>query len=167
MAIALGFSRELSTLAGLMLRGRQTLGMVGEQYARIMCEAHGYLADIDHNRSCGDLRVVCPSGQVLRVEVKAARIGKDGYFQFCVTRRTKKGYIKTSCTNCDALMMLGVTASGRIEIYIVPSQMCQNYSIIKFSPKLSANHKWKQYRQFPGNLSFKVVEELHREILAS
>lgn len=167
MAIALGFSRELATLAGLMMRGKQTLGLVGEQYARIMLEAHGYLVDVNKDRLCGDLRVVCPSGQVLRVEVKSTKLNKDGRFQFCITRRTKSGYIKTSCANCDAVMLLGVTASGRVEIYIIPSQVIANYSIVKFSPKLSANHKWKQYRQYPGSLSFKAIEDLSREVLAS
>ena len=164
MGISLGFSRELSTLAMLMSGSRVTLGKTGERYAQILLEAHGYLANIDHKLKCGDLRVCTPSGTVMRVEVKAARVGSGGYYQFCLTRRTKQGRIKTSCAQCDAVILLGISASGRIEIYVLPAQAVQDRAIIKIPSKLSGKSHWKQYRQYPGAVSLDAVEGLRREV---
>jgi len=166
MGISLGFSRELSTLAFLMSGDRVTLGRAGEIYAKILLEAHGYLSDIDHERRRGDLRVVTPSGTIMRVEVKAARIGKDGSYQFCVNRKTKSGRVKTSCNDCDAVILLGITASGRVEIYVLPAKAAANYRIIKIRPKSSGKNHWNQYRQHCGNVNLTEIEGLNREILA-
>lgn len=165
MGISLGFSRELSSLAYLMSGDRVTLGRTGEVYARILFEAHGYLADIDHARKRGDLKVTTPSGTIMRVEVKAARVGKDGYYQFCLTRRTKSGRIKTSCAECDAVVLLGIAASGRVEIYVLPAIAAQHLSIIKIPANLSAKTRWKQYRQHVGSVNLNAIEGASRELL--
>lgn len=165
MGISLGFSRELSSLAYLMSGDRVTLGRTGEVYAKILLEAHGYLADIDHDRKRGDLRVVSPAGTVMRVEVKAARLGKDGSYQFCITRRTKQGRIKTSCCDCDAVVLLGIKPSGTVEIYVIPAKAAQHISIIKIRTNSSGKSRWKQYRQHCGNVSLNAIEGLQREIL--
>lgn len=165
MGISLGFSRELSSLAYLMSGERTTLGRTGELYATILMEAHGYLAQITHDYQRGDIRVVSPSGTVMYVEVKTARVNKDGYFQFCITRRTKTGRIKTSCRNCDAVILLGINRSGLVEIYVLPAKAVQDYSIIKIPTKLSAKSHWKQYRQHVGNVNLNEIERLRREIV--
>lgn len=167
MPIALGFSRELSSLAFLMSGSRVTLGKTGEIYAQRMFEAHGYLADIDHQLKCGDLKVITPSGTVMRVEVKAARVNKDGYYQFCVTRRTKQGRIKTSCKDCDALVLLGIAASGKVDIYVVPAKVVTHQSIIKIGAKQGQKSRWKQYRQHLGAISLNEIEEARRDIDSS
>lgn len=164
MAIALGFQRELSVLAYLMSGTRTTLGKTGEMFAKITLEAHGYLADIEHERQLGDLRVVTPAGSIMRVEVKTARVNKDGYFQFCVERRTKKGRLKTSCRKCDAVILLGVNQSGRVEIYVLPAKAATNISIIKIPAKLSGRTRWKQYRQHMGRVNLNEIESANREI---
>jgi len=167
MAIALGFSRELSTLAYLMTGTRITLGKVGEYYAKILLEAHGHLADLDHQRGQGDLRVVCPSGTVLRVEVKASRLSKRQYFEFCLKKYNGKT-MKTDCSGADAILLLGVKPSGRVEIYVVPQPAAANVKVIKVPSKLSPSKSiWHQYRQHVGNINFKEIEELNRELLGS
>lgn len=164
MGISLGFSRELSTLSYLMCGDRVTLGRTGELYAKILLEAHGYLADIDHERKRGDLKVWSPAGTILRVEVKAARLSKDGSYQFCMNRKTKTGRVKTSCGDCDAVILLGITKAGRVEIYVLPAKAAQNYKIIKIRPKLKGKNRWAQYRQQCGNVNLNEVEGLNREI---
>lgn len=164
MGISLGFSRELSSLAYLMSGDRCSLGRAGEMYAKILCEAHGYLADIMHERFNGDLRVVAPSGVVLRVEVKTARVSKRGYYEFGLKIKTKTGQIRTDCANCDAILLLAISASGRVEIYVLPAKAAANVKVIKIPAKLSGKSHWKQYRQFTGAVSFSAIEGATREI---
>jgi hypothetical protein len=164
MGISLGFSRELSSLAYLMSGDRVTLGKTGELYAKILFDAHGYLSEIDHQRLNGDLRVCTPSGVVMRVEVKAARVGKGGYYQFCLTRRTRTGYVKTSCRNCDAVVLLGITASGRVEIYVLPAKAVQDRAIIKIPAKTGGKSQWRKYRQHPGAVNLNEIEGLRRDL---
>jgi len=163
MGISLGFSRELSTLSFLMSGDRCSLGRAGEMYAKILFEAHGYLADIEHERQLGDLRIVTPAGSILRVEVKTARLSKRDYFEFGLKVKTKGGTYRTNCEKCDAVVLLGVNRSGRVEIYVLPAKAAANVSQIKIPSKLSAKSHWKQYRQYTGNINLSSVEELNRE----
>lgn len=167
MGISLGFSRELSTLAYLMTGDRCSLGKAGEMYAKILLEAHGYLADIDHKRLHGDLKVIAPSGLVMRVEVKTARLSKRKYFEFALTVKNKAGQTCTDCKKCDAIILLGIQPSGRVEIYVLPAKGAANVKHINIPAKTSGKSHWKQYRQHVGNVSLNEIEGANRELLDS
>jgi hypothetical protein len=165
MPISLGFSRELATLSHLMSGDHVSLGRIGEEYARIALEAHGYLVGTSRERRHGDLWVSCPSGRHLCVEVKTARIGKDGTWQFCIKRKYNNGAIKTDCSKCDAVMLLAVRLSGNVEFFIIPSKAIQYTHIIKIGAFLKGSKsKYLIYRQQIGRLNFDKIEGLAREM---
>jgi len=167
MPISLGFSIQLASLTFIMATDRVSLGVVGEQYAKILLEAHGYLAEIDHQRRRGDLRVTTPDGEILRVEVKTARLSKRKYFEYGL-KIFSNGRLRTDCTNCDALLLLGVRPTGLVEFYVVPVKAAANIKVIKIPGKKSRFHSnWKQYRQFEGSLNLNAIVEANRELMDS
>jgi hypothetical protein len=166
MAIALGFSRELARLTRIMAQDRVTLGYVGEEYAKVVLEAHGYITEIDHEAKHGDLHCMDAQGNIIRVEVKTSRIGKDKYFTFNL-RKWRNGVQTTNCTKCDALFLQCVRPSGLVEFYVIPHYAVSDINIIKIRSKATKYpSRWKQYRQYEGSITFRPIVEANRGVLA-
>lgn len=143
---------------------RVTVGTVGEHYAKILLEAHGYLVDIDHQPKRGDLRVITPDGDILRVEVKTARPSKRGYFEYNLAK-WRNGKQSTCSSGCDVLILLGVNRAGLVEIYVLPQKAAANINVIKIPANCIASRStWRQYRQWSGNVSLKAVSEARRNV---
>ena len=167
MAISLGFSRELARLTRIMAQDRVTLGYVGEEYAKLALEAHGYVVEVSHEAKHGDLHCMDADGNIIRVEVKTSRIGKDKYFTFNL-RKWRNGVQTTDCSKSDALFLQCVRPSGLVEFYVIPHFAVSTINIIKIpSKKGKFPSKWSIYRQYEGSLSFKAIVEANRGLLDS
>lgn len=108
------------TLPGLqgMLseRSRQAVGALGERWAALELERAGYRVSFTHRDGRGDLLVTNPeTGEIKRVEIKTARAGQDGRWQF---NMVKKGHC--DYRHADVVILLPVLKSGRPVPYIVP-----------------------------------------------
>lgn len=162
MPIALGFQRELAMLSSLMSGTRCALGRIGEMFVKVALEANGYLADILPERGAGDIRAVAPDGQVVRVEVKTARLSKCGYFQFILKKKYKNGTFKTDCSNCDVVICLCVFPSKRVEIYVIPYSEVRNLTIVKIPKNIDISKSiWRKYRQRLQTLTLNEVRDTY------
>lgn len=167
MAIALGFSRELARLTRIMAQDRVTLGYVGEEYAKVALEAHGYVVDVTHERKCGDFHCMDCDGNIVRVEVKTSRIGKDKYFTFNLAK-WRNGVQTTDCSKSDALFLQCVRPSGLVEFYVIPTPTISGINIIKIpSKKPRKGCKWFPYRVHTLTNCFKPILEANRGVLDS
>lgn len=160
MTLSLGFQREISKLTYLLSGSRAMLGRAGELLAQTIIEANGCQCDIEHIKFKGDLRVVTPSGCVLRVEVKTARQSKRGDWQFNLYKKSRAG-IHTDCTGADAVLLIAVRPSGMCHLFLVPCLVLFGRSSIKMcDPQHKAHQRYGIYRQFIDSLSFDEIERL-------
>lgn len=167
MAIAIGFSRELARLTRIMAQDRVTLGYVGEEYAKVALEAHGYVVDVTHEKKCGDFHCMDEHGAIVRVEVKTSRIGKDKYFTFNLAK-WRNGVQTTDCSKSDALFLQCVRPTGAVDFYVIPTFAVSGINIIKIpSKKGKKPSKWNIYRVYTLTNCFKPIFEANRGILDS
>lgn len=122
------------------------LGAEGEQFARQQFEAMGYVVSIPTEKKAGDLRVMNPdTGEVLRVEIKTGRDGRDGRWQFCITRRAV-GRNKTNCQDSDMVVVQAVNAiTGLVMVYVIPTKEVNGQAILRISQAGSARSKWARF----------------------
>lgn len=115
------------TLPGLQIllsdQKRTAFGTLGEKWAALELERAGYsvgFAKINQKR--GDLRVVNPiTGEIIRVEIKTARQGRCGRWQFNLVKNHH-----TSIKHADVVILLAVLKSGRPVHFIIPVQQISN-----------------------------------------
>jgi hypothetical protein len=130
------------------------MGMAGEEYAKSQLMRMGYVVTYPTEKKQGDLRVKDPAtGEVVRVEIKTARRGKDGW-QFCLNRwdGTRS---KTDCTQTDITILQLVGDSGLVMTYAIPSALLagiKKTSFRRITP--TARNRWagylSDYRIFGG-----------------
>lgn len=125
--------------------GSRAVGALGELLAMRMLERRGYQVKFAPARAKqGDLRVIMPSGEVLRIEVKTSRQGKNKAWQFCMNKEKK-----TSIANVDLVILLCVLPSAAVIPYVIPiaalTRSAKRLSIT--SEPSTYNGKYSQYRQ--------------------
>lgn len=100
----------------------QAFGAVGEHYAMDRLCEKGWLVSAPTDRGCGDLRLIHPStGEIIRAEIKTARMGSRNRWQFCLRKNHKSGRVKTDCAKSDVVILQCVTITGLVVTYVIPA----------------------------------------------
>lgn len=109
------------TLPGLMPtfanQRRKALGCAGEIWVSEQLARAGWQVSFTREREHrGDLRAVHPmTGEILKIEVKTARQGKDKKWRFTL--------VKQGCTDyrhADVLILLCALKSGHVVPFVIP-----------------------------------------------
>lgn len=142
----------------------RALGMLGEYHAREKLREAGYLVEFVTARKVGDLRVVNPqTGEIVRVEVKTARSGNDGMWQFCLSRTNKTGSDKTNCGNADiTILQCVVGKAGLVVAYAIPSKILAGMRKINLRTVGSARSKWSKY--IVGSYTLEEVNQYEQKV---
>lgn len=108
----------------------QGLGEMAETYVLHWFRFNGFIARHTAQRKHqGDVTITDTStGEIIRIELKAARPSTDGNWHFCMR---KKG--KTSAYHSDFVVMLAVDDYHKIYRYIVPIGLFNKTSHVKLS----------------------------------
>lgn len=132
----------------------QAVGALGEILAARTLERRGYAVSFSaRHQQMGDLRVITPTGEIKRVEVKTSRQGKDHYWQFCLRKERK-----TDINHSDLVLLLCVYISGLVIPFVVPTRIFKQRGS-KFSIGYDArtyNGKLAIYRQCLSCLSLEI-----------
>jgi len=121
-------------LSGLTNPSCKKIGMIGELWLADKLRNQGYLVAMGiQGQKKGDLSATDPrSGELIRIEVKTARRGKNGKWKFTL--------VKTGCTDhrhADVVALLAVMDSGRVVTFIVPVEALakQRQAVISSHPE--------------------------------
>lgn len=107
---------DLPALVALLSTSHTNVGAAGERIAHIALASAGYTVKaVRPGEKRGDLRVVTSDGEILRVEVKTARVSSDDRYHFCL----RKGK-HTDQNHADILLLLCVEASGNMIPFALP-----------------------------------------------
>ena len=124
------------------------VGAGGEAHAHVMLEKAGYVVTYPTERKQGDLKVTDKAtGQILKVEVKTSREGRDGKWQVSLNRGAK-----TSVRHADVVIIQLVMRSGRVVVFIIPAWIVATKKQITWRNPETPNSKWAQYRQLDYRL---------------
>lgn len=130
----------------------KAVGSYGESIAYDLLTRGGYLVSYTHEgEKRGDLRAVdAETGEVIRVEVKTARRGKSGVFQFGL-ERANKSRVMTSARHSDVVILLAVTKMGTAYPFVIPVSALGNVKKIDIGSGHPANYtgKWARFRRTP------------------
>ena len=122
----------------------RALGALGEQLVYLLLEQNGYTVSAVHpGEKRGDLRVVTPSGEIMRVEVKTSRRAPDGKWRF---RLYKPGH--TDHKHSDVVILLCIARTGYSVPFVIPTDVLryQTNAVISSNPYVYAG-KFAPYRQ--------------------
>ncbi len=102
---------------------RRGIGALGERLAAGLLEKAGYLVSFTrYGEKRGDLVAIDQTtGEVIRIEVKTSRRGKDRRWRFTLHKR--------GCTDhrhADVVILLAVLKSGRAIPFVVPVEAIQH-----------------------------------------
>jgi len=156
---------EMKLLGYAMGGSSNALGTAGEIFAYLALRNSGYRALIDHERHYGDIKVTLDDGSILRCEVKTARCNADGRYNFLLHGK-RGGKTETLCVEVDFVMILAVSVSGNVRVFIIPRSALGNQSTVKI-PKVSvrSRNKYGQFEQSITKISLdgviKSTEDKH------
>lgn len=95
---------------------RNGIGAWGEKWAAAALEQSGYVVStIGRGEKRGDLSAITPDGELFKIEVKTARRGKGGVWQWSII---KPGH--TDAGDSDVLILLAVLRSGGVVAFAMP-----------------------------------------------
>lgn len=162
--IEFSFEAEMRRMSYVMSCTKHALGAAGEIYACSVLNHNGYRTVIDHQKYNGDLQIECPSGLVLRAEVKTAQQNKEGRYSFTLSVK-RGGLVETLCTQVDLVILLAVRPSGVVRIYSIPrAALGERQLTVKIGKKDSGlSSKYEQYRQHERK--FYIDERSHAQRL--
>lgn len=134
--------------------GRRGIGRIGEELVYEKLTAKGEAVAFTHPKQRqGDLIVFRESGEVVRIEVKTARRGKDRKWRFTLE--------KTGCTsaqNADLLVLLAITTSGDFIPFVLPvSAIAGRRHIVITSQPERYGGQFAQFRQRRGDINLEVA----------
>lgn len=136
--------------------GRNAIGALGERMAALLLQQQGYVVDHvgrDRQRR-GDLRVIDGAGEVIRVEVKTARRGKDTKWRFLLWKKSTEVKSGQDCRDADILILLAVLKTGDVVPFVIPMPEARDRSQICITSHPDTyTGCWSSYRQPPGQLS--------------
>lgn len=112
---------DTRTLPGITLalsdHGRNALGALGEQWARLKLESSGYAVRYERQPGQGDLTAVSrATGEIFHVEVKTARRCSDKKWRFLLWKKNKQDH-----RQADIVLLLAVLPTGHVVPFVVPS----------------------------------------------
>lgn len=145
-------------IASLSNPSHTAIGAIGEQLVYHALTSAGNIVSAVHPREQrGDLRVITPHGEVLRVEVKTARRASDNKWHFTLR---KKG--KTDHTHSDVVILLCVTLTGYCVPFVIPTKRLihQQQACITSDPYRYTG-KFASYRQRLTNLMLETTSCAH------
>lgn len=126
--------------------GAQSLGVYGELLARCWLTSSGYL--VRSSRGCDLIAAHTTTGELYRVEVKTARRGMDGRFNFTLE---KCGH--TNHKLSDVVILLCVQYHWKVIPFVIPLDVIEDRSAIAIrSDPLAYGGKYSPFRQAPGKL---------------
>lgn len=117
----------LNTLPGMQIaladRGRKAIGLMGEMIAKRLFESACYsVITPQAGQHRGDLVVTdISTGEMLKIEVKTARRGKDGKWRFTLWKKNH-----TNHRDSDYVVLLPVLKSGRVIPFVIPVSELEN-----------------------------------------
>lgn len=136
----------------------KAIGTYGESLAKAALEKRGYIVSYTGTREKrGDLRVITPDGELLRVEVKTARRTPSGKYQFSLRRDGV--YLYTSIDHADMLILLAVTRSGVPVPFVIPVNHLSPTlkQISMYAPHPSDYHgRYAKYRQAMNAITLEI-----------
>lgn len=102
--------------------GSKSLGTMGELTAACRLEKSGYCVSKPQTAKAGDLWVTDKrTGRLLKIEVKTARRGSRGEFQFCMYRQIKGGRVCTDHSYADYVILLCVETDASYRALVIPA----------------------------------------------
>lgn len=126
--------------------GPQSLGVYGELLARCWMVEGGYL--VRSSRGCDLIAAHTTSGELFRVEVKTARRGVDGRFNFTLSKAAHTNH-KLS----DVTILLCVQYHWKVIPFVIPLAAIEDRLAIAIrADPLSYGGKYSPFRQAPGKL---------------
>lgn len=112
-----------------------TLGAYGERIMLLWLTLLGFNVSYTGDQQGYDILL---NGNI-RLEIKSARKNKrKNYWQFCLTKRDH-----CNISNSDVVMLLLIGKFGRVDVYMIPSDLLAGQKQIKLSANSS---KWIEYR---------------------
>lgn len=129
---------------------RKTFGKAGEDAAVTLLARAGYdVSTVGRGDKRGDLRVVDQeTGEVWRVEVKAARRDSRGCWQFCLRRRTSATRSCTDVSHADFALLLAFPKIGNPVPFLIPTDVLgQMKQLVLRDHPADYGGKWAVYRQ--------------------
>lgn len=111
---------RIERIKRLLLRftSHTVLGRLGEMLLQAELQAEGWgRAELASEKHQGDISAVHPkTGEIIRFEVKTAKRGALGRWQFCLNKKNK-----TASSHSDYLYLLAIDEYGGFYRYLVPS----------------------------------------------
>ncbi len=137
------FQQTLPGLAFIATETRRAVGIVGEQMAVKLFEQAGYGVVHCRNRSRrGDLLAIDKyTGEIFRIEVKTARLGKDKQYRFTL--------VKSGCTDyhdAQYLLLLPLSPTGYPVPFLIPVSDVHQRAIRMYGLPETYSGKWSAYR---------------------
>jgi hypothetical protein len=119
------------------------LGQLGEELLKAYLQGQGWhKVGFAGEKRQGDLSGVHPeTGEIIRFEVKAAKRGSQGKWQFCLNKAKK-----TACSYSDYVFLLAIDEQGAIYRYLVPSAFFGRITQIAISHPTSYRGKLAAFR---------------------
>ena len=138
----------------------QSLGALGESHAGDKLREKGWLVDVPTDKRCGDLRLIDPyTGEILKAEIKTARLGSRNRWQFCLRKNHPSGRAKTDCAKSDVVILQCVAITGLVVTYVIPAWALNGRNSIEIVR--GRESKWQHY------LSDYQIMEVHHETTIS
>ena len=113
---------------------RMSLGAIGEKMVIDAVRAQYQVSRV-HSRKQGD--IVLTNG--LKIEVKTAKRGIDGSFQYCLFRQNR-----TDIAHSDIVVFIEILCENCFKVYVVPSSELQGIKTLKI--RKSDNHRLSSYQ---------------------
>lgn len=150
----IGKQLTIPQIKGMLGTTRISIGLLGETLVARALEKTGYQVSIPHER--GDLSVTTNDGQILGIEVKTSRRGKDGAYRFTLWKHWQ-GRQCADHNNADVIILLCVSKSGEAIPYVMPVSACKNKHAVAITSQPELYKGWlSPYKQ--------TIKQLHLEI---
>jgi len=130
------------------------VGYGGESIAIGAFQHIGWKAQHSRSKKCGDVEVFTPKGAKMTIEVKTARVSKDGTYQFCLQKVNAQGKVKTCASDSDYLMLIAITKVDNVYCWLIPAFLVAGLKKITLQASaLSGEGKYGAYRQKIDSIS--------------
>jgi Holliday junction resolvase-like predicted endonuclease len=140
-------------------RKAKSVGLYGEGLALLALRRAGYIVSQAHvGERRGDLIIIdSKTGEITtRIEVKTARLSKDGRYHFCL-RRQLPDRLCTSADHADVLLLLACEAHS-ISAYVIPTALIPGLTCIAMTSRYGG--KYAQFRQAIHDLTLPNVKNV-------
>lgn len=165
-SFSIGKQLSFPDLTAHLSTTRVSVGFAGELLASRALQANGYHVRLSHER--GDLSVILPStGEVVAVEVKTARYGKDGTYRFTLYKHWQ-GRQCADHRNADIVILLCVSRTGHAIPFVVPVPIVGDRRVVAITSRFPTKYAgWlTPFRQTLGSLRLPPPQKKFKEYLS-